>query len=345
MMKLGWAFLFLLFAAQAPQFDPNANLKTGPEVGQKIPAFSAIDQTGKVQSFDSLKGPQGLVLFFNRSVDWWPWCKAQLVELGQALPQYQKLGLGVAVITYDSPEAIKDFTRRLGITVPILSDPDSKIIKSFGILNTNVPATSFQYGIPFPGTYTLDTRGMVTAKYFEDTYRERVTPNFILSRQFGEGGTQKSQERTPHLTLTSYVSDENVYAGNHVSLILDVELPPKMHIYAPGVKGYEGVEFQMDPHPNVRFLDTNFPKAAIMDLPAIKEQVPVYSGKVRITRDVVVGTDDNMRRASNVELTGTFTYQACDDKICYLETKVRLKFSLNVQNQDIPRVPANLQKR
>jgi hypothetical protein len=59
-----------LMAQQPPQFDPNANLKTGPEIGQKIPEFSAVDQTGKVRNFDSLKGPKGLVLFFNRSVDW-----------------------------------------------------------------------------------------------------------------------------------------------------------------------------------------------------------------------------------------------------------------------------------
>ena len=55
---------------QQPQFDPNANLKTGPDVGERTPAFSAVDQTGRLQNFDSLKGPQGLVLFFNRSVDW-----------------------------------------------------------------------------------------------------------------------------------------------------------------------------------------------------------------------------------------------------------------------------------
>jgi hypothetical protein len=59
------------FARQtAQQFDANANPKTGPAIGERVPAFSAVDQTGKIQDFDSLKGPQGLVLFFNRSVDW-----------------------------------------------------------------------------------------------------------------------------------------------------------------------------------------------------------------------------------------------------------------------------------
>ena len=77
MNKLLAASLFLTLVAlpllgqtQQPAFDANANLKTGPEVGQKIPAFSAIDQNGRVRNFDSLKGPNGLVLFFNRSVDW-----------------------------------------------------------------------------------------------------------------------------------------------------------------------------------------------------------------------------------------------------------------------------------
>jgi peroxiredoxin len=203
--------------------------------------------------------------------------------LGQALPKYQRRGLGVAVITYDRPEVIVDFTRRLGITVPILSDPESTIIRTFGILNTNVPESSFQYGIPFPGTYTVNPRGVVTAKYFEDTYRERVTPNFILSRQFGDAGIQKSQVRTDHLTLTSYVSDDRLYAGNRVSLILDIELPSRMHVYAPTVKRYRPAEFQLDPNPNVRILSTTFPKATTMNLPAIREQVPVFSGKIRIT--------------------------------------------------------------
>jgi len=265
--------------------------------------------------------------------------------LGQALPKYQGLGLGVAVITYDRPEVFIDFTRRLGITVPILSDPDSTIIRTFGILNTNVPQSSFQYGIPFPGTYTVNPRGFVTAKYFEDTYRERVTPNFILSRQFGDAGILKSQIRTDHLTLTSYISDDKVYAGNRVSLILDIELPAKMHLYAPTVQSYRPAEFQVDPNPNVRILNTKFPRATTINLPAIKERVPVFSGKFRITKDVIVGTEDNLRKESVIQLTGSFAYQACDDKICYLETKVPLTFSFQVLNQDIPRVPETLRRR
>jgi hypothetical protein len=45
-------------------------MKTGPAVGSKIPPFDAVDQYGKRQTFDSLRGPKGLALLFVRSADW-----------------------------------------------------------------------------------------------------------------------------------------------------------------------------------------------------------------------------------------------------------------------------------
>jgi len=46
------------------------NMKTGPEVGARIPSFSLPDQDGKSQSLESLRGPNGLMLAFVRSADW-----------------------------------------------------------------------------------------------------------------------------------------------------------------------------------------------------------------------------------------------------------------------------------
>ena len=45
-------------------------MSIGLAVGQKAPAFSAHDQFGRVQTLDSLKGPNGTVLLFFRSADW-----------------------------------------------------------------------------------------------------------------------------------------------------------------------------------------------------------------------------------------------------------------------------------
>ena len=42
----------------------------GPSVGSTAPMLSAVDQHGKQQDLDSLKGSNGLLFVFNRSVDW-----------------------------------------------------------------------------------------------------------------------------------------------------------------------------------------------------------------------------------------------------------------------------------
>jgi hypothetical protein len=45
-------------------------LSMGLAVGEQAPAFSARDQFGRVQTLDTLKGPNGTVLLFFRSADW-----------------------------------------------------------------------------------------------------------------------------------------------------------------------------------------------------------------------------------------------------------------------------------
>lgn len=69
------ALLLALLGAQVPETfdrpDPtDAGVVTGPAVGQRIPAFQAVDQEGRRLDFDALKGPRGAVLLFFRSADW-----------------------------------------------------------------------------------------------------------------------------------------------------------------------------------------------------------------------------------------------------------------------------------
>lgn len=75
------AVLFLVLGGSVPgQSDdrprlqpvPNSDtgMKTGPETGARIPDFRLPDQHGREQTFDTLKGPNGLVLLVVRSADW-----------------------------------------------------------------------------------------------------------------------------------------------------------------------------------------------------------------------------------------------------------------------------------
>ena len=53
-----------------PLWKNDRNVTTGPEVGEKIPDFQAVDRGGKTRDFDSLKGSEGLVFLVVRSADW-----------------------------------------------------------------------------------------------------------------------------------------------------------------------------------------------------------------------------------------------------------------------------------
>lgn len=44
--------------------------KTGPAVGEVVPAFSATDQNGRIQTLASVMGAKGAMLVFFRSADW-----------------------------------------------------------------------------------------------------------------------------------------------------------------------------------------------------------------------------------------------------------------------------------
>jgi hypothetical protein len=55
--------------AQAPRTRVDVS-KLGPQVGQRVPDFSLLDQSGRVRTLQSVMGPRGAMLVFLRSADW-----------------------------------------------------------------------------------------------------------------------------------------------------------------------------------------------------------------------------------------------------------------------------------
>jgi len=48
----------------------NDGMRTGPEIGEKVPGFSLTDQYGKTRTLGDLTGRDGLLLVFSRSALW-----------------------------------------------------------------------------------------------------------------------------------------------------------------------------------------------------------------------------------------------------------------------------------
>jgi hypothetical protein len=273
------------------------------------------------------------------------------VELEHDLPRIKGQGYGLAAISYDSVAILKNFAERRGITFPLLSDPESKIIRSFGILNETAPKNTPFAGIPYPGTYLVDAKGVVLSKYFVDDFRERDTAGEILVKQFGMRSEEAhSSAETKYFTVATSASNELVHQGQHISLVVDLDLKPKMHVYAPGVQGsYLPIDWKITNSPAFRPGEARYPKPQVLRLDAIQETVPVYLGQVRLERDLVIGTDKQVKpvlgAVNQLVVEGALSYQACDDKECYFPATLPLKWVLHFEVLDGQRVPPEMQRK
>ena len=266
------------------------------------------------------------------------------------IDKFRQQGLGVSAITYDSVEILADFAKRKNITFPLLSDPGSKVIREFGILNTSVPADNMQYGIPYPGTYIVDREGVVQSKYFENAYTDRYSAPTILLREFGsEVGTRATEVKTDHLDLKYYSTADVVHPNLRLTLVADFNLKPKMHVYAPGVQGYIPISFETDSSPNFAAQTVKYPKEEKLFLPVIKETVPVFQGKFRVTQDITMASDKALQAVLSgnreVKISGKLRYQACDDKECYLPQTIPLEWALKLEPLERERVPEPIQHK
>ncbi len=295
------------------------------------------------------------------------------MELQDRLEELTAAGMGVAAISYDSEDTLAAFAARRGITFPLLSDDDSAVITDYGILNTiaieglgpnaddpDVTADVHRYvaaevfdsprlrqminGTPFPGTFVLDSRGRVTARFFEEFYRERITTsNVMLKSGIALSPIAAIEGSTAQLKFTAYPSNPIVTNGSRFSLAVDVEPGEDMHVYAPGAeeKGYRVISLNMADSEFVRYTTVEYPDSEIYYFAPLDEYVPVYQEPFRVTLEATVEAsaekEEELREINALTLTGTLDYQACDDAICYLPVSVPLSFTLEFQHLDYQR--------
>ena len=295
------------------------------------------------------------------------------MELQEQLEELQAQGLGVAAISYDPEVVLAEFSQKRGITFPLLSDDDSKVITDFGILNTVAnealaaigpgrrdssaldPAfeedigkyvtvtqgIDFHVGTPFPGTFIVDRRGRVTSRFFEEFYRERNTvANIMLKLGTGLAPIAAVEGSTAHLKFTAYPSNPYVMPGSRISVALQVEPNSDMHVYAPGAEtlGYRTVSLNLRPVPHVRFQPVEFPASEIYHFEPLDERVPVYQQPFTLLQEAVVSgepeAEEALQELDAVTLSGTLNYQACDDTLCFDPVSVPLSFTLAVETLD-----------
>jgi cytochrome c biogenesis protein CcmG/thiol:disulfide interchange protein DsbE len=106
-----------------------------PKIGSPAQDFSGTTTDGKQVSLSSYKG-QSVWLTFGAS-----WCAACVAEAPDIQAAYQKFkAKGVVVLAISISEdsaTVKDYANRVGLTFPMIADPDSRIASLYRV-----------YGIP-----------------------------------------------------------------------------------------------------------------------------------------------------------------------------------------------------
>ena len=153
----------------------------GPAIGSKIPHdLTAPDQEGVEQSFNTLTGEKGAVLVFFRSAKWCPFCQKQLIQMQAAQADIKARGYKLIAISYDTVPQLAQFAGKRKIGYTLLSDQGSRIIDAFGIRNDTYASDHYAYGVPYPLILVVDSAGLVRAKLWEESYRDRPETVVIL---------------------------------------------------------------------------------------------------------------------------------------------------------------------
>lgn len=260
-------------------------------------------------------------------------------------------GIQVASISYDGQETLRAFGEAYEIGYPLLSDKRSEVIRSFGILNTNIPEDhAMMYGIPWPGNYLIAPDGRIRDKLFLPDYQQRPSATEVVLRHGDDTVKGNGVEiAADTLKATVKLSTDRCFPGQELAVRLTLQVKPGWHVYGtPVPTNYQALELEFD-SPLVEAATLHLPPPTPTSLPAIGETLPVYDGEVRASGTIRIKRSPPMRvpfmeaLASWIEpgdytINGTLRFQACSEEVC--EAPQAITFALPLQIQaGVPQVP------
>jgi peroxiredoxin len=176
-LALTLAFGTATLGVAAPPAAPVANVAAiGPAIGSRVAMNLALtDSQGKPTTLARISGGKPVMIVLFRSAAWCPYCQAQLKGLGPVAAAAQARGVRFIAVSYDKPETLAAFATKQGLTYPLYSDAGSRMIDALKLRDPQYKVESIAFGVPYPTTLMLDSRGIVKAKSVETDYRIRPT--------------------------------------------------------------------------------------------------------------------------------------------------------------------------
>ena len=128
----------------------------------KATSFNLFDQDGKVRSYADYLGKWLIVYFYPK--DDTPGCTKEACSFRDGSEEFKKLGVEIVGISKDSVSSHKKFQEKHKLNFTLLSDPDHKIIESYGAWGKKS-----MFGRVFEGikrnTYIINPTGVIVKSY------------------------------------------------------------------------------------------------------------------------------------------------------------------------------------
>ena len=244
---------------------------------------------------------------------------------------FEDKNIPVYTLSYDEADALRDFRDAHKITYPLLSDPDSKVIESFGILNTLIKEDDHPwYGIPYPGTYVVDASGTITHKFFDSNLAVRVGPEQLLSAALGESveiAERTEAESSEQVEFDVYVKGENLTSTVQRNLVAQFRVPKGKHVYAePAPEGTRAINIELDEIEGLVPRDVIRPSAESHKLAGTDETFGVHHDIFELAIPLTV----NNAAGEEIRVSGSIVWQSCDDEVCDIPVSHPFEITLPV---------------
>ena len=100
------------------------------QIGDKMPVFSVIDETGKTITERDMLGRKTVIYFYPK--DSTPGCTAEACNIRDNYHSFLARGYQVFGVSKDSQASHIRFKEKNDLPFPLLSDPTTEMLQSFG---------------------------------------------------------------------------------------------------------------------------------------------------------------------------------------------------------------------
>ena len=99
------------------------------EPGDPAPALDLPDDSGAVHTWKKHKGERVVLYVYPAAMT--PGCTTQACDFRDSLDALAAAGVTVLGLSPDKPEKLAKFRERDGLTFPLLSDPDKRVLEAY----------------------------------------------------------------------------------------------------------------------------------------------------------------------------------------------------------------------